>query len=354
MKILNQNLKHGKVKIKVDNLDDLWYLSNIVDPGDLVKGRTLRKIKIGESTDRKMKVSKKPVFLEIKVEKIEFHKTTNALRIAGVITQGPEDVAHGEHHTFNAEENTVIQITKEKWLKFQVDKLKEAASAKHSKILICVHDREEAFFALSKKYGYEMLTSFTGDVQKKAVETKQAKSFYNEVIKMLGDYAKRHKVSNIVLASPAFFKEDLMKELKDTDLRKKIVLATCSSVKEDAINEVLRRPEVQQVLKQDRIAKEVNLVEELFQEISKEGKASYGLKQVKETAEAGAVAKLLVTDSLIRKTREKGTYKKIEEIMKLVDSMKGGVHIISAEHEAGKKLDGLGGIGAILRYRLSY
>ena len=40
--------------------------------------------------------------------------------------------------------------------------------------------------------------------------------------------------------------------------------------------------------------------------------------------------------------------------MKIVDKTKGEIEIISSEHEGGKKLDGLGGIAAILRFKLSY
>ncbi len=40
--------------------------------------------------------------------------------------------------------------------------------------------------------------------------------------------------------------------------------------------------------------------------------------------------------------------------MKVVDSTKGEIHIVSTEHEGGKKLDGIGGIAGILRYKLSY
>jgi protein pelota len=40
--------------------------------------------------------------------------------------------------------------------------------------------------------------------------------------------------------------------------------------------------------------------------------------------------------------------------MKTVDNTKGDILIISSEHEAGKKLDGLGGIAAILRFKLNY
>jgi hypothetical protein len=40
------DLRKGEVTIKVENLDDLWYLSHIIDEDDFIKGKTLRKIKI--------------------------------------------------------------------------------------------------------------------------------------------------------------------------------------------------------------------------------------------------------------------------------------------------------------------
>ncbi|MBW2993715.1 mRNA surveillance protein pelota [Candidatus Woesearchaeota archaeon] len=351
MKIIYQNLKHGIVKLQPENQDDLWYLSTIIDSGDLVKGYTLRKIKLGKEDARKAQVKKKKVFLEIKTEKIDFK--ADLLRLSGIVMQGPEDVPRGAHHTFNIEPKDVLSIIKEKWLKFQIDKLKEAATAKLPKILIIIHDREEALFALSKRKGYEFLSDIKGDVQKKAVEQKVKSTFYLDVIKKTQDYSKKYKIQHIILASPAFWKEDLMKQLKDDELKQKITLATCSSVNKTAINEVLKRPEIQEVLKKDRIAKEIALVEQLLGEISKNENASYGIKETKLAADAGAIKILLITDRLIKTAREKQQYSKLDSIMKTTDNMKGEIHIISSDHEAGKKLDGLGGIGAILRYKIN-
>ena len=42
------------------------------------------------------------------------------------------------------------------------------------------------------------------------------------------------------------------------------------------------------------------------------------------------------------------------KLAKLVDKNKGEISIVSEDHDAGKKLHGLGGIGAILRYKLNY
>lgn len=354
MKILHTDFKKGEAKVKIENVDDLWYLNQIVEKSDLIKGKTLRKIKIGEETQRKQKVEKKAVFLLIEVEKLEFSKTSNVLRISGIVKQGPEDVPLGSYHTFNIGENTIIEITKQKWLKFQLDKLKESSKELSSKILICVHDREEAYFALMKKYGYQMLVDIKGNVAKKADAKQVESNFYKEILRQLEDYNERYNLNKIIIASPAFWKEELTKEIKNEELKSKIILATCSSVGENAINEVIKRPETSEALKQDRIAKEYKLVEELFAEISKNSLASYGLKETRNAAEAGAVKYLLITDTFIQKKRMEERYDEIEYVMKTVDSAKGEITIISSEHEAGKKLDGLGGIAAILRYKISY
>jgi len=352
MKIIKNNSKKGEIKVKVDNLDDLWYLSNIIDKNDFIKGKTIRKIKIGEKEQRNVKIIKKPVFLKLQTEKIEF--SSDYLRISGKITESPEDIPHGSYHTFNLEENSVITIIKEKWLKFQLDKLKEASQEKIAKILIVVLDREDSLFALMQKKGYKLLTKLKGDVIKKAVEENKKSNFYLDIINQIKDYDKRYSFSKIIIASPIFWKEELIKELKDDELKKKIIQASCSSADSNGINEVLKRPETQEALKQDRISKEINLVEELLKEISKNNLAVYGLKQTKEAVNAGAVKSLILTDSFIQKQREKENYEEIDLMLKTTESIKGEVNIISSDHDGGKKLDGLGGVGAILRYKLNY
>jgi len=175
-----------------------------------------------------------------------------------------------------------------------------------------------------------------------------------EILKQLEEYDKRFDLSKIIIASPAFWKEELMKEIEDDNLKSKIILATCSSVGENAINEVLKRPETENALKQDRISKELKFVEELFLEISKNNMASYGLKETKNVVDAGAVKILLITDNFIQRKRMEDKYDGIEQIMRTVDNTKGDILIVGSDNEAGKKLDGLGGIAAILRYKLNY
>ncbi|MFA6089356.1 MAG: mRNA surveillance protein Pelota, partial [Candidatus Woesearchaeota archaeon] len=123
MKIEHADYRYGEIKIRVENKDDLWYLSQIVDIGDSCSGRTFRKIKVG--SDENAKTIKKAAFLEICVEKIEFHNFSGNLRLSGKILVGTEEIPQGQYHTFDVEEDSVISLKKEKFYKYQIEKIKE-------------------------------------------------------------------------------------------------------------------------------------------------------------------------------------------------------------------------------------
>jgi len=351
MQIITKNIKKGIVKLKIQNLDDLWYLSNIINKGDLIRAQTIRKIKIGKEEQRKQAVVKKKIILIIKAEKIEYK--ADSLRIGGEIIECPEDVQKGSWHSFNLTINSILKIIKQEWLKYQLDWLKQASKEKIPKILICCLDREEAYFALLKRAGYEILSHIKGKVSKKAVEEKVRETYYTDLLKQIKSYNEKLKLDKIIIASPSFWKEYLIKEIKEKSLKEKIAQASCSSVDRTGLNEILKRPELVNVLKEERIAEEINLVEELLVEIKKQGKVSYGLAETENAVNSGAVEKLLVTSSFLEQMREKEKSEKINQLMKLTEQMKGSVAIISSEHEGGKKLDSLGGIGGLLRYKIS-
>jgi len=348
MKILRKDLKQGIVKLETQNNDDLWYLSQIISQNDLVKGKTERKVKFGG--EHSTKTAKKTVTLTIEVERVEFHKYTNALRIMGKVAEETEDIPKGSYHTLNVDDNASLTITKQKWLSYQLDKLEESTKVRHD-VIICIFDREEVMFVALKGYGYDILSEMKGEVQKKDDPSKISSTFYQDIISKLEEYDRRIHPTKIIVASPAFWKEYLKKHIEITKLKNKVYYASCSSVGKEAIEEILKRKEVITTIHDDRTLQEINLVDELLLSIKQE-KAAYGIAEVEKMADIGAIEKLLVSDGYIEKTQEKNNYFRVENILKRTDSIKGKVHIISSDHDGGKKLDGLGGIGAVLRYKI--
>jgi protein pelota len=354
MKILGKDLKRGRVDIRIQSQTDLWFLSHILETGDLVSGVTQRKIKSERSDTVNVKTYTRTVRLTIRAEKIEFHSYTDALRVSGKIVEAPEDIPKGSYHTFTLEPDVTASIVKEQWKHYQLDRLEEAAKHKEANVLICVFDREKALFAELRSYGFEVLAELSGDLQKKASPEKiKSSSYYQNIVKIMKDYDQKSNYSKVIVASPAFWREYLLEVLDKEELKSKVITSACNSVDLDGINEVLKRPEVATALKEDRVVQEMGLVEELLIEIKKDGPVAYGLKETRDAVQAGAAKILLVTDSFLRLHRDDGSYAPIDRLLAAADGQRAPVKIISALHEGGKKLDGLGGIGAILRYKLT-
>ncbi|MDP3990003.1 MAG: mRNA surveillance protein pelota [archaeon] len=351
MNIIHSDFKKGVAKLLVTDLDDLWYLSQIIDPGDLVKGKTTRKIKIGDGDNAT--VTKKTITLTVEAETIEFGSTGNSLRINGRIRDGPEDIPRDSYHAITLEEGSEFTLEKKQWLSYQKQKLEEA-SKKKNVFLLCLFDREEALFALTKKDGAEVISTLTGEMPKKGRDNTVSKDFYQEIINTLETYNDRFTPQKIILASPAFYKEDLLGRIKNANLSKNIALATCSSVSKSAIDEVFRRPELAAVLQNVKVREHHLLVEELLKEINANNLATYGLESVRQAAEAGAIKEILITDAFIQKKREEEQYESVDALLKLVDSTDGKIHLLSSQEDSGKTIDGLGGIAGILRYKLEW
>lgn len=350
MKLLKKDLKHKFLHFQVTSPEDLWYLSQIIEKNDILTGKTERKIKL-DSSD----VIKKTFTLAVKVEKIEFSLSLNTLRVSGKTFSENKDVPKGSYHTIDIDMHSVIKLEKAALSEYILIKLDEACGASKSQILVLVMDRKEASFALLKDTGITYLDEFTGEVEEKRFKSSlKGTSFYSEVIERIKEYSERFSLNFIIIASPAFFKDDLYELLakKFPELKTKICLASCNSTGKNGLNEVLKRDEVKKVLESERIYREAEAVEELIKEISKDNLAVYGLKEVENAVNFGAVKTLLISEDFIKEKREKGSFEKIDLLMRQVSSTKGKVMIISTDHDAGKKLHGLTGIGAILRFKI--
>jgi protein pelota len=342
MIIEKKDLRNEIIKLRPQNQDDLWLLSQILDVGSFATAKTTRKIKISET-----KVEKKTYILKISISSVKYEN--EILRILGKVVSEVEDIPKGSSQSISIEINDLLTI-EQKWLNYQIDKLEESTKEK-VKILLVIIDREEAYFAKMTSSGYEILSNFKGEVFRKSEDgLVGGGNFYQEVGTQIEEYVERLKVDKIVVASPAFFKEDFLKQFKNDEVKKKIFLATVSSVSSNAFVELLKRDEVKSVFAQERFEKELFFVDKFFENLGKNSRCSYGFKDVEEKSEQGAVEILLLTTKTIAEYREKEDFKTLEDLMKLVEQINGKVLIIDSSNDAGKRLDGIMGIGAVLRY----
>lgn len=85
-------------------------------------------------------------------------------------------------------------------------------------------------------------------------------------------------------------------------------------------------------------------------EISNDGKAIYGYKEVIQFINTGIIDTLLITDTYLRDERIKKN-NQIDELIESVKKTNNNVIIFSTKFEPGIRLKGLGSIAAILKYK---
>lgn len=346
VKILARDAESGSVKLRVDSLDDLWHLHELVEPGDVVSALTWRTADVPKADDRS-KVEKRPVFLGVRVEQVEYAAFSNRLRLLGPIVEG-QDV--GSYHTISVEPLTELTIRKPRGLRPQhEERLHEAvaATAKPLVTLLAIEENE-AVVAVLRQYGVQRMADVAGHVSgKQFAQTKgEETAFFDEVLLALRDY--RPEASPFLIVGPGFAKERFMAyaRQKEPKLVAGAALEATGQAGMTGIHEALKRGSVERVSKDQRVARETMLVERFLEAVARDGPAAYGPDFVRRAIEAGAVETLLVTDKLVRAGPG-------EALLDLARRTGAQATVISTLHEAGKRLEALGAAGAILRYRLT-
>ncbi len=341
MKVIHIDRKTGEIKIQADTLDDLWHLEKVVNPGDEAEAKTWRTYKVGT------KEEKKSVTIRVKVERVEFAKSANRLRLLGTIISGhPEEyVQLGKHHTIEIAPNSRVKIIK-KWKKYEIDRLRQAEKdTKKPSVNIIVLDEDKALLASVKPYGIDYGAEIENTARKRSEDFEQKeREFFGKLMKEI----ERHP-EKFIVAGPGFTKDNLKKfiQQRKPELVKRIVFESCSYAERSGVNELLKKGIIEKVAGEARYEKEEKLIEKLVEEIHKDsGRAAYGIKEVNKAVELGAVEKLFVLDEFLR------TSKDAEKTIDSAEKAGAEIVIFSSEGDAGMKLKGFGKIAGLLRWRI--
>jgi peptide chain release factor subunit 1 len=219
----------------------------------------------------------------------------------------------------------------------------------------------------------EMLKTFLGNIAEKSKNAFLQK-------------AREDKLLGIIVGGPGFVKDKLLDDdYLHQELQDRVITTKSLDVSGEAgLSQLVEKAEEE--IEDSQVVKEKNLVNEFFENLKKEnGKSEYGVKQVEEALKVGAVETVLISEdvNLYRaqyecpQGHEKEFFKekpeiedgiecdecneemKLEDIGDIVDvfgekaeEMSSDLEIISTDHEEGQRLANMGGVAAILRYRI--
>eukprot|EP00771_Trimastix_marina_P002363 gnl/Trimastix_PCT/3493.p1 GENE.gnl/Trimastix_PCT/3493~~gnl/Trimastix_PCT/3493.p1 ORF type:complete len:379 (+),score=115.49 gnl/Trimastix_PCT/3493:58-1194(+) len=366
MKILKRAIesdRSGYIYMLPEEIDDMWHAYNLIQVGDQIQSRTMRRIQKGSIATESQRIQ---LTLRIEVSRIEFDPSGCELRITGQNVLQSEHVKMGQFHTMTLERNRAFSINKPRWDAMHFEHLDLATDPRKSAEVACVlmgeglahiclithaltHVRQRISMPIPRK-------NARGSTHGQAMTR-----FYDAVICALQQHVDFEVVKCVVVASPAFIKDDFYKYMlgRPGDQcgalhrnRSKFVLVHSSSGHMQVLKEVLAAPAVQHLVQDTKAAGEVHALNAFYEMLSQDpDRALYGPRHVAYAHSLGAIQTLLLSDSLFRNA----DVRQRQHFVRMVQEVRrggGSAHVFSQMHVSGEQLAQLTGIACITRYPL--
>ncbi|KAA6416312.1 MAG: mRNA surveillance pelota [Lasallia pustulata] len=381
MRLIKQSIERdgsGTVTLLPEEPEDMWHAYNLIRPTDLLLASALRRITTTSTTGSTTSTRIHTTLL-IRVRSIDFDTQASTLHVSGQIAAETKHAKVGQYHTLDLELDRNFTLEKvgaegEGWDSVARGIVREA----------CDEARVGEVWAVVMQEGVANVAVLTGSrtVVRQRVEVgvprkrgvgrqgehdKGLEKFFQTTLDTLLRQIDLTESKPILLASPGFTAAAFQKFIMDTATRTgnkallaqraNFVVVHSSSGHVHSLNEVLQSPEVTARLKDTKYARETRLMDEFMTLLRRDdGRAWYGPKEVERAVEKGAVGRgggvLLISNALFRAQDVSVRRRWVRLVDKVRDVEGGEVRVLSSEHESGKRLEGLGGIAAILTFPL--
>lgn len=332
--------------------------------------------------------------LTIRVESLDFDPQSSQLHVSGRIAEETKFTKVGQYHTLDLELQRNFTLTKdgdEAWDSVARGIIKESCDpVKSADIWAVVMQeglaniavltgartvlRQRVEVSIPRKRGGragdhdKVRTKIVAARERSRADFEQGlEKFFQTTLDTLLRQIDLNESKPILLASPGFTASSFQKFIIDTATRTgnkallaqkaNLVVVHSSSGHLHSLNEILQTPEVMARLKDTQYAREGKLMDDFMTLLRKDdGRAWYGPNEVEKAVEKGGVGRgggvLLISNALFRAQDVAIRRRWVRLVDKVRDVEGGEVRTLSSEHESGKRLDGLGGIAAILTFPL--
>ncbi|ETN42705.1 mRNA surveillance protein pelota [Cyphellophora europaea CBS 101466] len=389
MKLIRRHIDRdgsGSVTLYPEEPEDMWHAYNLIRPTDLLSAKALRRVTDKSATTGSTRSETVQLNLTIRVKSLDFDAQAGQLHVSGQIARETKHTKIGQFHTLDLELQRNFTLDKdaqdgEAWDSVAREQLAEATDQTRGTEAVAVVMQEGlANICFITQYQTVLRQRIEHSVPRKragagrsADHDKGLQKFYVVTLETLMRQIstllenKPNATFPILLGSPGFTAAGFLKHITETasskgdkllqDLvkRKAFLTIHTSSGHLHSLNEVLKSPEVLANMKDTKYAKETELMDKFFELLRKDdGRAWYGPKEVERAVDKGAVGRgggtLLISHSLFR-SQDIATRRRWVRLVDQVREVEGGdVRILSSDHESGRRLEGLGGIAAILTF----
>jgi protein pelota len=346
VRLLSRDAATGLLRLRLETPSDLWRIARLVRPGDRVGASTTRRDPEAPIEVAGAERARRRVYLVVQVEQVEFHGFSKHVRLTGPIVEGPFDV--GRHHTLDLAEGDEVAILKPVLSVPEQALLDEGLSRKgEPTILVAAVDWGDSSIVRLRGRAIEPVADLRRTIAGKRFEPGQGArdrgSYRDELVAVLE--REGASAQAVVIVGPGFLKEELVRTIAERlpALAKKVKVYPAAESGRAGIDELLRSGRATEVLRGSVAAEEAEAVERLVRALSTGVRAAVGWAEVEEAVDAGAAETVLVLEELVPDPA-------LAPVLAGLGASRATLLVVRSEGESGKRLAGLGGIGAILRY----
>lgn len=356
MKLVKEDLANGRIIVIPQDSDDLYVLYNIITPGDIIRSKTSRRIKRGEGGTEGS--SRLLVSIKLKAENIEFQGFGDIIRVRGKILEASDShVTLGNYHTIKIELLKKISIKKYKWSSIDLEKIRAAQLGTPSGLVLIAIDDESALVSQVGTYATRILLELSPSIPRKGSDPKQhvkeTLNFFADLSKFINKQRDEGIAEHIIIGGPGFTREKYLEYLYNNypQISGNILSVATNSAGRPGIREIISDHIPENYISGNIAKLQSTLIQRCMEELGKDsGLVAYG-QDVYYAAEIGAIEYLLVLDTELRGSIAKR--EKVQQLMEYVKKIRGKTITMSSMHEeTGTILKGLGGIAALLRFKL--
>ena len=172
------------------------------------------------------------------------------------------------------------------------------------------------------------------------------KEFYKRIAEeMKKTFSENKKLKGILIGGPIPTKDEFVEgKYLSTPLQTKVIgVRDIGDSNESGLKELVGKS--QDILSQQESIMEKKLLEKFFETLgANREKAAYEYKDVKKALEMGAVDTLILSKKLKKEVSK--------ELIKMAENISSNIEIVSIETTEGEQFYNIGGIGALLRYKI--
>ncbi len=349
MKVNVIDRKKEKLEVTPESEEDLWVIKTVLRPGDKVRGRTVRDVSLKGRGEKE----RRPITVTLEVKNVEFQPFTGKLRIFGVIVEGPEEYGlRGKHQSILVTSGKTITLIRDGgWPQRSIEKL--SSSGPKGRAVIAAIDYDEYAIALLSPFGYKLVVEeslrLPGKDDPDARE-RILNQYIDKIAKTIVDEASKNNANLVIIGGPGPLKEVLAAKVRELARSLNVIVDNASMGGRAGVEEILRRQTLAEALKAYSVARAEHVMAEILREAaSNPERVVFGIEEVLEASELGAVDTLLIIEDLVYSIDDEER-EKANRLVENTEKYRGEVIFVPSDSPIGEKLRAMGGALARLRY----